>query len=49
MEQLLQLRLKAKQEMQELGKVYLTNGSQISKNHGAGIQIRHTMLEIDNN
>lgn len=34
-------------EMQELGKVYLINGSDINKNGGAGIAMRNCYLLID--
>ena len=33
--------------MQELNKVYLTKGTEIMKNGGAGIAIRHCYLAID--
>lgn len=34
-------------EQQELGKVYLTKGTEIVKNGGAGVAVRHCYLEID--
>ena len=34
-------------EKQELGKVYITDGTEIIKNGGAGIAVRHCLLEID--
>ena len=35
-------------EQQELGKVYITMGTGIIKNGGAGVAVRHCFLEIDN-
>lgn len=34
-------------EKQELGKVYLTEGTDIEKNGGAGVAVRNFFLEID--
>ena len=34
-------------EQQELAKVYLTKGTEICRNGGAGVAMRHCYLEID--
>lgn len=34
-------------ELQELGKVYLTSGTEVIRNGGAGVAVRHVLLEID--
>jgi len=38
---------KVKNDKQELGKVYIAKGTEIVKNGGAGVAIRHVLLEID--
>ena len=46
---ILQIEANLVKENLELGKVYITNGTEIIKNGGAGIAIRHCLLEIDTN
>ena len=36
------------EQQQELGKVYLTYGTEICKNGGAGVALKNCYLEIDN-
>ena len=42
-----QIEIRLIEEQQELGKVYLTMGTEIVKNGGAGVAVRHCYLEID--
>lgn len=44
---MIQMETKLVFERQELGKVYLVEGSGIIKNGGAGVAVRHCYLEID--
>lgn len=47
MQILMQIETRLVIEKQELGKVYITKGTSVVKNGGAGVAVRHCYLEID--
>lgn len=47
MQMLMQIETRLVMEQQELGKVYITKGTSVIKNGGAGVAVRHCYLEID--